>query len=339
MKCIYCLEDRPDNYFTKTEHVLSQSFGKFNNNLTLNKLVCDVCNQYFGDNLEISLGRDTFEGMARFEHNVKKANEFKSLGKKSRLKIKVNEGPLKGAYAYREYSEQEGTIITNPLPQVGFKLKTSANFDFFLIDKVPPKEDIEKNYDLKEPKSIVLLGCNVEEAQRHLSEKGISFKVDSEGHPLKRDTDWEFEVTGKIDQIILRSIAKIAFNYLTYWAGREFVIDNPFHPIRRYIRYGEKTSFPFVVIIEKAILGDEPIEGKRRLGHLITLDWSNNKLSIASQVSLFNWMTYLVLLAKDYKGKQFNIRKGNFFNIADNEIIELVPGDMISAQEQLQNRK
>jgi hypothetical protein len=85
------------------------------------------------------------------------------------------------------------------------------------------------------------------------------------------------------------------------------------------------------VIIEKPILGDEPVEGKRRLGHLITLDWSNNKLSIASQVSLFNWMTYLVLLAKDYKGnkgKQFNIRKGNFFNIADNEIIELVPGNI-----------
>jgi hypothetical protein len=78
-------------------------------------------------------------------------------------------------------------------------------------------------------------------------------------------------------------------------------------------------------------LGDEPIEGKRRLGHLITLDWSKNKLSIVSQVSLFNWMTYSVLLAKDYQVKRFNLRRGSFFNIANNEILELVPGDMISA--------
>ena len=74
---------------------------------------------------------------------------------------------------------------------------------------------------------------------------------------------------------------------------------------------------------------DEPIEGKRRLGHLITLDWSKNKLSIVSDVSLFNFNTYSVLLAKDYKGKSFNLYKGNFFNIANNEILELVPINML----------
>jgi len=69
MKCIYCLEDKPSDSFKKTEHVLPQSFGKFKNNLTLNKIVCDTCNQYFGDNLELPLGRETLEGMARFDQN------------------------------------------------------------------------------------------------------------------------------------------------------------------------------------------------------------------------------------------------------------------------------
>lgn len=211
---------------------------------------------------------------------------------------------------------------------MGLRSKRGADYEFFPFDDIPSKEDIQMNYDTKEPKSIVLLGGVTEEAQRRLSEKGISLKADGEGHPSEKNADWEFKVTAQIDQVIFRSIAKIAFNYLTYWAGPEFVIGTPFHPIRRYIRYGKKAFFPFVLVIEKPILGDEPVVGKRRLGHLITLDWSNNKLSIASQVSLFNWMTYLVLLAKDYKGEPFNIRKGHFFNIADSQIIELVPGDM-----------
>lgn len=326
MKCIYCLEDKPDSCFEKSEHVLPQSFGKFKNNLTLNKIVCDACNKYFGDNLEITLGRDTFEGMKRFDHNVKKPEEFKSLGKKSRLNIKVNEGLFKGAFAYREYSEQEGSIIIKPIPQVGFKKFDIPDYMYFPLDKIPDKEYLEKEFDLKSPKSIVALGCNVELAQENLAQKGIAFNPDDVGYPSEGYTDWECEVTGQIDRIIFRAIAKIAFNYFAYWADPELVFDSPFHPIRRYIRYGEKTSFPSVVIVEKAILGDEPVEGKRRLGHIITLGLSNNKQSIVSQVSLFNWMTYSVLLAKDYQGKRFDLQKGHFFNIADNEIYELVPG-------------
>src|SRR3989304_6854443 len=267
MKCIYCLEDKPDSCFEKTEHVLPQSFGRFKNNLTLNKIVCDTCNKYFGDNLERYLGRDTIEGMARFGHNKKTPEEFKSPGKENRLNISVNEGPFKGAFVYREYSEQEGRIIIKPIPQVGFKKPGVQDYDYFLLDKIPDKEYLENNFDLKAQKSIVVLGCNAVAAQEKLAQKGISFNPEGEFYPSESNMDLECEVTAQIDQIIFRAIAKIAFNYFAYWADTELIIDSPFHPIRRYIRYGEKTSFPSVAIIEKAILGDEPVEGKRRLGH------------------------------------------------------------------------
>lgn len=143
--------------------------------------------------------------------------------------------------------------------------------------------------------------------------------------------DWRCIVTGKIDQFIFRAIAKIAFNYLTFYAGSEFVFNSSFNPIRKYIRFGEKQSYPFVVIIDKPILGDEPIEGPRRLGHLIILDLSLSKTSFISKVSLFNHTTYSVVLAKDYKGEV--CRRGSFFNIGDNEIYELLPEDMIKINE------
>jgi hypothetical protein len=53
MKCIYCKVEKDAKYFTKVEHVIPQSFGHFENNLTLRNVVCDDCNQYFGDNLEL----------------------------------------------------------------------------------------------------------------------------------------------------------------------------------------------------------------------------------------------------------------------------------------------
>ena len=152
MKCIYCLENKPSNCYKKTEHVLSQSFGRFKNNLTLNikndpkfsEVVCDDCNDYFGKNIEIFLSRDTFEGMSRFEHGVKKLHEFKSPGKESRLKIKVDEGPFKGAFAYREYSEMTGEIIIKPVPQVGFKKGTDDNsYEYFPLEEIPDKEHLD----------------------------------------------------------------------------------------------------------------------------------------------------------------------------------------------------
>ena len=77
MKCIYCLEGKPSDCYKKAEHVLPQSFGKLKNNLTLNinndlklnEVVCDDCNDFFGKNIEILLCRDTYEGMASFVHD------------------------------------------------------------------------------------------------------------------------------------------------------------------------------------------------------------------------------------------------------------------------------
>jgi hypothetical protein len=327
MKCIYCLEDKPELSFKKTEHVLSQSFGRFRNNFTLNKTVCDTCNQYFGDNLEIHLARETIEGMKRFEHNLKKAKLYKSPGKKSKLTIKVVEGPFRGAHAFREYSNIEKRIVLKPLPQVGFKKSDIDEYDYFHLEDIPEKEYLLETYDLKPKKSIVVLGCAFEDAQKYLAEKKIIFHNDGSGYPLTYDSDMGCEVTWAIGQVIYRGIAKIAFNYFTYWAGSKTAMNESFNPIREYIRYGRKTAYPVVIIIEKAILGDEPIVGKRRLGHLLTIDWSKNKRSIVAQVSLFNFMTYSVIIAKDFQDKTFSLRKGNFFNVANQEIMELSPGD------------
>lgn len=325
MKCIYCLQNKPDNAYTKTEHVMPQSFGLFKNNFTLNKKeVCDDCNKYFGDHLELSLARDTYEGQSRFEHEVKEPRDYKPYGKKSRLITRVIEGQLKGVYIYRELSVNNNNIVSKPLPQIGFKKSNSDEYEYFQFDQVPRKRYFENdNYDLAQPYGIRAFGVDEPLLEKKLKEQGFSLKLDKKEFMPSIDSGiLQCEIEGTIDRTIFRAIAKIGFNYLTFWQDPDFMHQEDFHLIRRYIRYGETTSFPFVQIFKKPILADEK-NNRKRLGHLVTVNWASDKVSIVSQVSLFNWITYGICLAREYSGDPRNIMKGHFFNIRSKDILEL----------------
>ena len=323
MKCIYCLDDKPEASYRKVEHVIPQSFGLFKNNFTLIKMVCDDCNQYFGDNLEIDLARDTYEGFSRFEFNIKKAEDFKTSGKKSRIIIRIAAGPMKGTYVYREYSPDKNDIVFKHIPQVCFRKKTSSEYEYLLLDEIPDKSELEKRYfDLKHPKAIQAFGLDVKQLEEILSERGISFQYGNEVILPERPQELLCEVEGTIDRKIFRAVAKIGFNYLAYWQSADFMFHESFDTIRRFIRYGETTSYPLVGILEKPILADE-YSRLRRLGHLVTVNWASDNTSIVSQVALFNWITYSICLTRGYSGEHRDIKKGNFFNTVSKEILWL----------------
>ena len=91
---IYCLNNKLAHEFTKTEHVIPQSFGLYRDNLTLNNIVCDACNQFFGDHLERALARDTVEGLQRFDQSLKDKKDLKTFGRDSRLTMEFDERQL-----------------------------------------------------------------------------------------------------------------------------------------------------------------------------------------------------------------------------------------------------
>ncbi len=126
-----------------------------------------------------------------------------------------------------------------------------------------------------------------------------------------------------IDSKICRAVAKVGLNYFIYWNGASIAFLPDFDPIREFIRYGTKMKLPYFQIVEKPILEGEPIEGKRRLGHLITVNWADDKSSVLAQISLFNLNTYAVCLSHQFSGPKPNIRKGHFFNVGNSKIYEL----------------
>jgi len=328
MKCIYCLENKPDDSFTKAEHVIPQSFGLFQDNFTLNqphnKTVCDSCNQYFGDNLEIALGRDTVEGVLRYEYGIRKPKDFKSLGKKSRLQHKkIAEGVFKGAFYHLAYSEELNQVTPKPLPQVGFQNKASLDYTYFLLDDIPEKIELE-NQGFDCSANVRPFGNNIADIEKALALKGIFPKFQEE-IPLLDNKSGKLlvEYETVVDSIVRRSIAKISFNYLAYWQRAEFVLQEIFNPIRSYIRNGDVGNSPFVVIRDESILRDEPSEGPRRLIHIVTTSWAQTGFSMISRVSLLNFLSYTVQLVRIYPDPKPNIIKGHWFNLGDHKIYEL----------------
>ncbi len=323
MRCIYCLEDKPGESFAKAEHIIPQSFGSFQNNFTLHGIVCDKCNQYFGNNLEIDLGRDTFEGISRYEYGTKSPNEFKSLGRRSRFSLKVVDGVCKGVHSYLAYSKELNTVACKPLPQVGFLDQASQEYKYFLLEEIPNKAELAaQGFDYIN--KVRAFGDSFEKVKRALADKGIFSEFQEEiALPEGESGKWLFEGEGSIDKTICRAIAKISFNYLVYWHGVDLALQGDFDPIRFYIRKGEQGTDPFLMVRNQSILVDELSQESRRLTHIITLNWAQNGLSIVSQVSLFNLLSYTVQLAKSYSGQISSLRKGHFFNLNDRRIYEL----------------
>ena len=93
--------------------------------------------------------------------------------------MRIHEGEFKGAYAYREYSDDQQQIILKPVPQVGFRKLMESDIEYYLLDQIPTKEYFDQNgYDLDQPGSIRLLpSTEVESIKGVLLEKGFTFKV------------------------------------------------------------------------------------------------------------------------------------------------------------------
>ncbi|HAB54090.1 MAG TPA: hypothetical protein DCE80_18240 [Ignavibacteriales bacterium] len=324
MKCIYCLEDKRSNLFTR-DHVLPESFGSFEKNFTLINTVCGVCNEFFGKGIETYLARDTFEGgTLRYETNVKNLSEFKSMGKKGQLKIKILKGKYKGAYVYTNDSNKDGGVLITPCPQIGF-LKSCGDYEYYLLDKIPHKHNLNQSeYNLKDIRSIKVLACDPDDAKKILNEKGFVIE-NFRDIEIPNDFNDKFlcEVERDVDDTVFRAIAKIGFNYLAYWEGTDFVIQSSFDPIRKYIRCGKKPDIPLRGMQKGPFFSDEKYSSKKRLGHIIAINWESNERSLVARISLFNFMTYIIRLAKDDYGKYKHIKRGHFFNVKGRNILEM----------------
>jgi hypothetical protein len=325
MKCIYCLEEKTKSAFKKREHIIPQCFGKFDSNLVLKQVVCDQCNQFFGDKIELFWGRDSFESIERLRHGI---NSKASLNKKIRIKSKICAGSLQGVIVEPIATGNSGRILVEKQMQVGFYNRKKKEYDFFKIDQIPSKEELEnEGYQIRE-KQVRLIAKDDELSilVDMLQQKGITFRKNYEKIIEPVDSE-EVQINTELilDKVIMRGICKIAFNYLAYVAGKEFCYLECFDGIRNFIRYNMGEFKNFIAFNQPPILYEDQFFEKYGMrvteGHLININLQDK--SIISQISLFNMNTFGVLICDSYNGLWIPIKSGHHFDVINKKVKKL----------------
>lgn len=332
--CIYCKGRKNADDFDK-DHVVPVSFGRFKGGLTLLNSVCRQCNNYFSRELELFLARDSLWGLMRFRYGLK-AFEADKWIYSSRVRLVLDDpglGDWNGAIVEvvppRNRSESNPEIIL--VPQVAFKKKGENIWKNFPIDQIRSQEDLlAQNFDLTKCKLVGNSESDIEKVKEKLSQLGIDTSLlkelsDEKSNPAMLGR-LRVSVSSRIDAIILRSVAKIAFNYLAKIQGTDFIIRQQFDNMRDFIRYGKNQDKGLVTVVVVPLLRDKKYPHKRMRAHIIIIRWGDQSLSrIIGQVSLFNYLTFNMVLCSSSPGIIRPLNCGHFYNLANNEVIELKP--------------
>lgn len=326
-RCIYCLKVAHKSAFNK-EHVIEDSMTRgtgIQGNLTLapethQSCVCIDCNEYFGRELDQSLGRDSLEAMLRSEYGLLRPKSGKPvpvIGNSSRLKIKTVDGNR--ISIRHEIDERVATVHAH--------IRTWNNLnekhDCYQIDEL--SDLLAENPGLE----FEAVNCAEKDFQRIdeiVSRGGRSMKLVGEEYrePDEIQESQKAQLIVDIDTHYRRAIAKIAFNYLAYnlnLIDSSLVVKDDFHSVRNFIRYGE--------VPEDLVVGTRKDNfTATNGGHLVDVSLMRQGLRriVVARVCLFNIIPWTVILTNNYRGIDFALKFKHAWDL-DGKICKQIYGN------------
>lgn len=328
-KCVYCSSQ--DNPFNNREHVVPQAFGNYEpTSFILCGAVCDPCNQYFGDTLDLKLSRDSIEAIRRLQYGVKPASAANNL-MYGRTELKINQpGPWFGATAVIRPDCSGVGIEPVPVPQVAFRRIDTTEWEYFSEKQLDNSHKMKKYAGSLPTHTEIKVMASDQEGKDRLIGKlaaiGINFVQQGVlDAPISVDGTVGIEITVEIDHLLYRSIAKIGFNYVAHQHGASFALQSDFDDVRNYIRYGTIPSWDPVVQSSNArILANDDLGSPVTNKHLITFHRATTTGSLVVQVSPFNTITYRVMLCPRYSGLwDDELIRGHHFDFDSKKITPL----------------
>jgi hypothetical protein len=317
--CIYCrkIASRPFN----REHVIPRDFGKFERNLTI-RCVCDDCNRYFGGELEWFLARDSGEALLRLHYGAKlKAGVLKNR----RISLRIKQpGFFFGARVVVK-SAPSGTGFEIELPlQMASRKRGEESWSWLDVAQLPDGDTLAQSLKASE---IKVVGPTTESVN-HLVErlKALGVPSMSQGRITQQDIATDTlaaEVRYRLDHVIQRALAKIAFNYLAWHQGPEFALRADFDEVRDYVRSGRNPAWHVVGRSPDYILMGDSAQSRVTDGHVIALGWEQSNDFLMVGLSLFNESTYWVQLCKRFSGVWRDLRSGHLFDISRHTVSQL----------------
>lgn len=330
--CIYCRRTSAARF--PKEHVIPEAFGTFESNLTL-RCVCGGCNQYFGKELELFLARDSGEALLRLKYQLKPPAEARKL-KNTRVELRVAvPGPWLGARIVLKPNEAGTNLETELVPQVAFRKKRDGDWVWFTEKELTDSAVVERYRKGVEIKIVGPSGEGLQRIRQRLGELGVEFKQQGVlDQPITVGGSIETELQYRIDEVIFRGAAKIAFNYLACVRGADFALRPDFDEIRSYVRHGQVPAWRPVLASTMPILADDTQTWRQTNGHLVVFDWNRARKGLVAYVSLFNSITYHVRFCRKYSGLWFPLRSGHHFDVETRTISEAIGTSLVRPRRQ-----
>lgn len=254
-RCVYCLDEKSISEFNR-DHVIPESFGTFGSNTpTLINLVCRDCNQYFGNNVENDLGRDSLYGVIyRSMSGIINAKEFyenkrhkKNLSH-SYVKCNVHGDMLVDISDFDvNINPQFMVSIAN---QVIIMNSTKGVQAHFRINKIPQRRFLE-DIGLKPVFGYLKFYLSANNTVNLYEQTRFTLKKSDIHVEIKRNWLSEIDLRAgeqflqfnfTINDWVMRAIAKMTFNYFILQYGNTAFSSN-FNDIRNYIRYGKIPNY------------------------------------------------------------------------------------------------
>lgn len=291
---------------------MPKAFGKFPLKLDC---VCDECNCFLGRTLEGPLARDSVEGVLRVFFGLRPKNGARRLGGK-RLRMAVTEPSVwNGVRVFPVRDSTGKTCTVHPVPEVALRKKGDSEWKRFLESEL--NAEALKPY-ITEPEALVSgLPDEIPRLQEKLGELGIRLKG---WEPENRSAFAPVFANSVCDDVILRAVAKISFNFLAYVEGAGFALESDFDCIRKYVRWGVAPPNAPVQILKPLI----PSGGNAlRPRHAVVLNWDIQNKGIACLVSLFGYLVYQVTLCENYPGAWRPLAAGRTFDVQTRIVSEM----------------
>jgi hypothetical protein len=320
--CLYCQESKPLTLFNR-EHVLPQSFGTFESNFVLVGKVCAACNQYFADNLELDLARDSAEGLERFSSRLAVRSSLKKFGR-GLMRCRWQGGPSDGAIM--EWRAVDGELRVFPINQIGCAPRSQGSVRWFALQDFPTASELAAMGVVPGSahfRIIVDDGAGREDAVRLLQERGFSIDCLQESQDLACDETGHvpIRIEGSVNRVLMRAAAKIGFNYFAYCFPALASMEN-FAEIRRFIRYGDWPITSPVQVSTESILAGVPADGQVMV-HTLTVSVDRGTNTIQAQVSLFSWLQYRIVLGENFIVAPSVVESGHVFDPFNRQIVAL----------------
>ena len=328
--CIYC---SASGVRFNRDHVIPEAFGKFENNFVLT-CVCESCNKFFGDELELVLGRNSREAILRLHHGVKSPAGAAQL-KYENAELTVDEsGPWRGARIILTADPSGTKLDTRPFPQVGFRNEGQTDWKWVSENDLDNRSVADPYRDSRSQVQVVgPTPDDIERLTAKLVAIGINFNQKGQlPQPARSDGTILTKLASKIENRILRAIGKIAGNYVAHIHGAQFFLDPDFDHYRKWVRYATAPPWDITVAVDATpILALDSLQGQQTNGHLVTFDWNRQRDALFAQVSLFNDLNYKILMCQSYPRLTHDIRTGHHFDLLSRRITALAATTVASS--------